>query len=156
MSRPEISSAWSRMISAGRRKRGPRASRRFSGSRATSSGEARRILAIGGREDHPLHQRLDVPARVDELARQPVEQFGMTGPLALHAEVVAGLDQALTEQLLPEAIDHHARGQRMVGLGEPLRQPQAVLRRALGPGAEQLLGHPGFDLLTGRVVARRE
>src|SRR6059036_3512456 len=37
-SNPLTASAWSRMNSAGRRKRGPRASSRFSGSCATSSG----------------------------------------------------------------------------------------------------------------------
>ena len=44
-----------------------------------------------------LHQRFDVPAGIDELARQPVEQFGMAGPITLQAEVVAGFHEALAE-----------------------------------------------------------
>ncbi len=47
-SRPATASAWSRTISAGSRKRGPRASSRFSGSRCSSSGVTRRRLPVGG------------------------------------------------------------------------------------------------------------
>jgi len=52
--------------------------------------------------------------------------------LALGAEVLGGLDQARAEELLPEAVDGHARGQRVLGVGQPLREPQAVFRRTLG------------------------
>ena len=54
------------------------------------------------------------PAAGDELPCQPVEQFGMRRPVALQAEIVFRGDQALAEIGLPDAIDRHARRQRMV------------------------------------------
>ena len=74
----------------------------------------RRGLAIGRRRhDQALH-RPHVPPGADELGRQPVEQLGMLGRLALHAEVFLGLDDAVAEIGLPEAIDGDARGERML------------------------------------------
>ena len=39
-----------------------------------------------------------------------------------HAEVVHAADKALSEQVLPDAIDHHARRQWVPRVAEPLRQ----------------------------------
>ena len=44
----------------------------------------------------------------------------------LDAEVVFGLDDAFAEVLLPDAIHHDARRQRVVGRAEPARQVEAV------------------------------
>ncbi len=43
-------------------------------------------LPVSGTQYHHLHQGLHVPTRIDKVARQPVEQFGMTGPLALQVQ----------------------------------------------------------------------
>ena len=53
----------------------------------------------------------------DERARQPVEQFGVARPVSVRAEVVRRLDDAAAEVVLPDAVDHDARRQRMVGPG---------------------------------------
>ena len=49
--------------------------------------------------------------------------------VARHAEVIDGGDQALAEQVLPDAVDHHARGERVLRAGQPLGQlePAALL-----------------------------
>ena len=49
------------------------------------------------------------PLRTNSL-RQPVEQFGMRGPLAHDAEIARRADDALAEVIMPDAIHHHARG----------------------------------------------
>src|SRR5436190_1184996 len=51
--------------------------------------------------------------------------------LALGAEVLRGLDQARTEELLPEAIDRHPCRQWMSRRYQPLRQPEAIARELL-------------------------
>ena len=43
----------------------------------------------------------------------------MAGPRAVDAEVVRRVHEARAEVVLPDAVDHHARGQRIVGIGEP-------------------------------------
>ena len=45
------------------------------------------------------------PLAAIELRRQPVEQLGMGRRRALRAEVLAGLDEAAAEELLPGAVD---------------------------------------------------
>ena len=82
------------MISASRRRRCCRASRRFCGSSSTRSGSTLRRLAIGrAGDDEPVHA-LHGPSRPStKLDRQPVEQLGMRRQRALHAEVVFGFDE---------------------------------------------------------------
>src|SRR6266542_1336360 len=46
--------------------------------------------------------------------------------LTLFAEVVRGWHNALAEVILPDAIDHHARRERICGIGDPLSQLQAA------------------------------
>jgi hypothetical protein len=45
-------------------------------------------------------------------------------PVALEAEIVRRADDAAAEMMLPEAIDHHAGRQWMVGARNPIRQRQ--------------------------------
>ena len=141
------------MISAWRRKRGPRASRRFSGSRSTSSGVTCDDLAVGGADiTISFCIAFMIPVQSDELGRQPVEQFGVAGPVALRAEVFAGLDDADAEEHLPQAVDGDARGQRVVGLDQPLGQSEAVHRVAVGAAARKRRGTPAVDLFARLVV----
>ena len=76
----------------------------------------------------------------------------MTRPFALGPEVLDSLHQADTEELGPETIHHHAGGERVLGLQEPTRQAEAVLRGVGGPRGDQLFGDAGVDLLTEGVV----
>ena len=82
--------------------------------------------------------RLEPPAVLDERRRQPVEQFGMAGAVALGAEVVDRLHQPGAEVVLPEPVDDHPGRQRMLGRGQPAGQPGARV------------GHVGGQL--GQVV----
>ena len=52
----------------------------------------------------------------------------MRGRFALTAEIVGRLDQAHAENLLPHAIDGHARGQRMIFGKEPAREAEPIAR----------------------------
>ena len=63
--------------------------------------------------DQTMHL-LHAPAAGNELGRQPVEQFRMTGRLASQAEVVWRVDQTTTETLLPHAVDDDSRCERIV------------------------------------------
>ena len=108
-------------------------------------------LAIGGAgHDGPL-QGLDVPARVDELGGQPVEQLGVAGELALRAEVLGRLHQAGPEVHLPEPVHGDAGGQGVAGVDEPPRERQPVGLDALGQ-RRQHCGHAGEHLFGGAVV----
>ena len=49
-----------------------------------------------------------VPAAVDELAREPVEQLGVARRRALHAEVVQRRDDPRAEEEPPQPVDEHA------------------------------------------------
>ena len=63
---------------------------------------------------------------LEQLAGQPIEQLRMARRLAQAAEVAAAIHQAAAEVILPEAIDHHARRQRIVGRGQPVGQRRAA------------------------------
>ena len=59
------------------------------------------------RDDEAM-ERLDVPARLHELDGEPVEQLRVRRDRALRAEVLARLDDAAPEVLLPETVDEDA------------------------------------------------
>ena len=88
--------------------------------------------------------RLDAPTPRDELGRQPVEQLGVARRRPGLAEVVGRGNDPLAKVEQPDPVDHHARGQRMAGLSQPLRkcQPAAAGTRVLSRGrpGERLRG----------------
>ena len=133
------------------RKRGPRLSRRFSGSLASLSGVAERHLAVGGGVQHLAVEALDVPAALAEIDGQPVEQLRVRGRFALAAEIVGGLDQAHAENLLPHAVDGHARGERVVFGEEPAGEAEAIARQR-GGHRRQHRGGAGFHAVALLVV----
>lgn len=51
--------------------------------------------------------------------------------LAARAEVVRRRDEAAAEVVLPKAIHHHARGERVRGIGNPVREFEPAARRAI-------------------------
>ena len=87
----------------------------------------------------------------DELGRQPVEQLGVRRRLALEAEVLGGLHQPDAEMLLPEPVDGHAGGQRVLGRRQPAGQAQAVARARPPAAGSGMPGTPGsaFWLVSG-------
>ena len=44
----------------------------------------------------------------------------------MRAEVLAGFDDADPEELLPDAVDGHASGERVVPRNEPMSEPESV------------------------------
>ena len=136
------------MNSAGRRKRGPRASRRFWGRGSQASlaedsqpadpsrrSSATMALPVGGGRDDLFDEALHVPAVLHEIDGEPVEQFGVARLLALRAEVGGGGDEAGAEEDLPEAIHLDARGERVLAHRDPVGEAEAVGRhwRASAP-----------------------
>ena len=79
-------------------------------------------LLVCPRGQHEPVQVLDPPAVLDEIDRQPVEQFGMRRGIAHHAEVARRADQAPSEVVMPDAVDDYASGQRVCRVGQPIRQ----------------------------------
>ena len=70
---------------------------------------------------------------------------------ALAAEIVGGLHQAHAENLLPHAVDGHARGERVVFGEEPAREAQAIARQC-GGHRRQDAGRVGFHAVALLVV----
>ena len=82
--------------------------------------------------------RLHAPPLRDEASGQPVKQLGMAGAFSAQAEIARRLHQAGAEVMLPDAIHHHACGERVVrtgdGAGEFEPSAAALKRRALRAG----------------------
>ncbi len=80
----------------------------------------------------------------DELACQPIEQFGMRGRFAPGAEIVRSGDDAVSQQMLPQSIDDHA-GDELAGpglrIGHPIRECRAAKR---SPRAGRRMRGPVF------------
>ena len=99
-------------------------------------------LPVGRRLDHHAEEALHVPARFAKVDGQPVEQLGVRGKLAGDAEVAGRAHQAAAENLLPEAVDDDAGGQRMLGPDEPLRQAEPVSGQARPASGEARRAYP--------------
>ncbi len=67
---------------------------------------------------------LDAPTARDKLRRQPIEQLGVARCRPGLAEVVGSGYDSLAEMEQPDPVDHHACGERMTGLSQPLRKCQ--------------------------------
>ena len=87
---------------------------------------------------------LQAPAVFDKLDRQPIEQLRMRRPLALHAKIVRRGHDPAAEVMLPESVDDHASGQRMIGPREPIGELRSAAGRRLAAmnaaRADRLLG----------------
>src|SRR2546428_335391 len=94
-----------------------------------------RLAPCAGSEDQPV-DRFDAPALLNEPAGQPVEQFRMRGTLAIAAKVVHGAHNAFTEMVLPDSVDHDARGERVLRARDPARQRNAARARGELAGAD--------------------
>ena len=80
---------------------------------------------ITARRHKLANQRLDRPSVLgNEPVGQVVEQFRVRGRKPVDAKVVDRLDQPPTEHVLPYAVHDHARGERVLGMRQPLSQFQ--------------------------------
>ena len=93
---------------------------------------------------------LDIPAAIDELGGQPVQQLRVRRRGALRAEVLHGRDDAPSEDHLPEAVHGHPRRERMRRIRQPAGQAEAVVGQALGE-RRQRAGQAGLDTVAGGV-----
>jgi hypothetical protein len=113
------------MNSASSRWRGPRASSRFSLSRASNSGVTVAVWRYVALITICLIVRLISQSRAKSAASHS-SSSGWTGPFALRAEIIQRLHQAGSENHRPPAVDRDARGQRVLRRDEPLREIEPV------------------------------
>ena len=85
--------------------------------------------------------RLDAPAAFDKLDREPIQQLGVSRTRAIATEVIWRLDDATAEVMTPNAINHHASREWIIGVGNPLRERQSppTRSRRRAAGAESLV-----------------
>ncbi len=75
-----------------------------------------------------LVHAFECPAVFDQIRRQPIQQFRMTRSLAGNAEIIRRGNKASTKMMLPQSIDHDARGKAtctLFGIGHPVCQGRA-------------------------------
>ena len=92
-----------------------------------------------------------VPAVLDEVDGQPVQQFRMGGPGALVSEITGGLYDAASEDHLPHAVHCDAGSERMIRAGDPLGEIEAG---GAGVSSERRQdgGHAGSHFIARLVV----
>ena len=115
-------------------------------------------LAVGAAADHELDHVFNVPALFHELNGKPVEQRGMRWWRALGAEVIQRRSQPAPVEHRPQAVDEHARGQRVILRHNPVGKIHAT-RAALGLLAElQEARHGRLHLFAGIIepIAARQ
>src|SRR5947209_14661143 len=71
-------------------------------------------------------QSLDGPTRFHKVMCQVIKQLGMGRRLTELAEVSRRAHDAFAKMLLPDAVYHDSRGQRILRIGDPLSQLQAA------------------------------
>ena len=93
-------------------------------------------MAIGPGIQEEREHLLRVPATLDELGGEPVEQFGVEGEVSLATELFARAHDAYAKDGLPEAVHRHAGGEGVVAMGNPMREAETVLGRGVVPAGE--------------------
>src|SRR5262249_60797409 len=69
---------------------------------------------------------LDIPGLANELRSEPIQKFGMSGSFSLGTEILACSNQSATKELFPKTIHGYASDQRVVFIGQPSSQRQAI------------------------------
>ena len=59
-----------------------------------------------------------IPAVLHKIGGQPIEQIGVGGRFAIEAKVARGVHDAASEMVLPNTVDEHSCGQRMLPIGQ--------------------------------------
>ena len=83
------------------------------------------------------------PAVFHEPHREPVEQLGMGGKLALITKVLLGFHETPAKEGGPGAVHHHPGGEWLITADQPAGEAQAV-RRGAGRQGVQHAEHAGF------------
>ena len=112
----------------------------------------RRTLLVRCAGDHESNHVLHVPAALDELRREPVQQFRVRGPFTLRADVAGSFHETGAKELLPEAIHGHARRERMFGADEPPCEIEAIGGRTAGGQRRQHMRHAGRHRVAALIV----
>src|SRR5258706_7127533 len=81
-----------------------------------------RGLLIGARCQDEAMQLLEAPTVAHEFAGQPVEQSRVGRALAFQAEIARGSHNSAAEMILPDPVYHDARRQRIIRVGQDVRQ----------------------------------
>ena len=79
-------------------------------------------LSVGGARDDESDDGLRIPAPIDQLARQPIEQLGMARQLTLAAKLLTCRDDADAKEPFPEPVGNYAGRERIPRIHEPLGQ----------------------------------
>ena len=61
-----------------------------------------------------------------------VEQLGVRGTLAISSEIVRGGHESFTKEMQPHAVDHHTSSERVLWVGEPMRELQSAALLHIG------------------------
>src|ERR1700682_6330440 len=89
----------------------------------------------------------DRPAAFYETFREVVEKLRMRRRFAEFAEVVGRAHQSFAEMILPDAVHHRTRGERVIRIGDPFRKFQTPATTSdgrlmfAGDDLEEVLGH---------------
>ena len=117
------------------------------------------VELIGAAEDDGADEFFDRPFFSNKSLREVVEQLGMRRATAIHAKVIRRGNDAAAKEMQPHAVGHHARGERVLRMRQPLSQfpPTALLgvdRHGVGHlrGSEEST-RDGFAQLVGFAVA---
>ena len=151
LSSPAAASALSRIISAESRNRGPRASHSFSGSSAIVLASAMlrcryvRLITI------VFIRLLDVPAAVDEVQREPIQQLGMRRRRALGAKVFGRFHESPAEERCQKRLTVTRAVSGWPRSVSQRAKARAVSRQA-GGHRRQHGGRVGINLLAMLVV----
>ncbi len=97
-------------------------------------------LTIGLARDDEPHHALQVPARLAELDREPVEQFRMRGQFTLRTEVVDHGAEPVPEEHRPEPVHDRAGGDGIGVRDNPVGEietGESLFRRALEATGEE-------------------
>ena len=106
-------------------------------------------LAVGAGGDDEAVDVFEAPVFGEEFGGEPVEEFGVGGGGALHAEVVFGFDEAASEVLLPDAVDDDACGEGVFRADDPFGEIEAVGLKGGGLEGVEDAGGAGSDFVGG-------
>jgi hypothetical protein len=81
---------------------------------------------VGAGEDEATNEFFEGPAVGHEVVGEVVEQEGVGGEITGGAEVIDGADEALAEEVHPDAVDEDAGGEGILRMGDPLSELEAA------------------------------